>query len=151
MRRGGRGGRPGWGSRVRASSVSPGLDVEEGGFAFALQDHVESVKSGFRSAVVPGGKERAARRRIGNRGQDGIGPDRWLVAEVDARRQLPQEHSCEEAQVEVRRLGGAPRAGNAARLDGGEAILAAQIGESAAKAAEPGALPGVATVRIPLP
>src|SRR6184192_497853 len=100
MRRGRRGARPGWRSRVRASSVSPGLDVEEGGFAFALQDHVESVKSGFRRSALTGGDERAARVRVGYGREDGIGLVGRLVGEVDARRQLAQEPSRKDGQVE---------------------------------------------------
>src|SRR5438477_7771441 len=151
MRRERRRARPGWRSRERASSVSPWLDVEEGGFAFALQDHVESVKSGLGRSILAGGEERTARGRIGNRGEDGVGLVGRLVGEVDARGKLPQEPSCENRQVEVRRLRSAARPGDAAGLDGGEAIFAARIGERAAEPAKPGALLRIAALRIRLP
>src|SRR5947209_19955492 len=50
-----------------------------------------------------------------------------------------------------RRLRSAARPGDAAGLDGGEAIFAARIGERAAEPAKPGALLRIAALRIRLP
>src|SRR5207302_2941890 len=72
--------------------------IEESSLPFALQDDVETV---CRAGVLPAREQRAARGRIRDRPQHGIGVVGRLVREVDPGHQLFEQASREDGEIDV--------------------------------------------------
>src|SRR5207237_9008894 len=70
--------------------------IEEGGLPFALQDDVETV---CRAGVLPAREQRAARGRIRDRPQHGIGVVGRLVREVAPRHQFLEPATPEDGRL----------------------------------------------------
>src|SRR5688572_9869729 len=112
-------------------ALGVGSEVEEGGFALALQNDVPFENA---AALAPGDEGWPPRGR--DETEERIASVRGLVREIHARRQLLEQAAHEDRHHEVRRLGPSLRPRHRTGLDRREAERAARVGRDPAEAAE---------------